>query len=162
VTDVGSATKKSARGRAVVYSLFLGVVIYAVIALIGSIVTEIYGRPPPGTVGSLSRAERTWCIRAIVDLREELEGKVTLELQRPTREPDPFDRWRSFDSKWAERLDASRTRCAAAGNPALDEALGNLVALHGGYVSVVEQMITTRSTAAAKLGDSLGVLKKQP
>ena len=162
MTDAGGDTRKSATGRLVVYAAFLAVVIYVGIALVGSIVTEVYGRPPPGNVGSLAKAERTWCIRAVVDLRDELEGKVTLELQHPSRDADPFARWRGFEGKWVERLDTAKTRCAADGNPAMDAAFGTLVALHAGYLGVVEQMITTRSTAAGRLEDSLGVLKKQP
>ena len=159
---VVSDAKKSARGRTIVYSVFLGIVVYVAIALVGSIVTEIYGRPPPASVGSLDRAERTWCIRALVDLRDELEGKVTLELQHPSRDPDPFERWHAFDAKWVDRFEVSRTRCGAAGNEAMDGGFGNLLALHAGYVAVVSEMITARSTAAIRLGDSLTILKKQP
>lgn len=157
-----SAAPRRRPGRALVYAVFSIVVAYFAVALVGSIVTEIYGGPPPDHLGSGTRAERTWCIREVVDLRDEIEGKVTLELQHGSRDADPFARWRTFESAWLARMDAARTRCAAADNAALDEAFGNLTALHGGYVAGVDQMITTRTTAARKLADSLSVLKKQP
>ena len=63
----------------VVLLLFSSVVAYFGVAIVGSIVTDLYGAPPTTAPGTLDARERTWCIRALVDLRDELEGKVTLD-----------------------------------------------------------------------------------
>ncbi|MBI5509242.1 MAG: hypothetical protein HY903_10865 [Deltaproteobacteria bacterium] len=152
----------SRRGRAVIYAAFLGVLTYLSIAIIGSIVTEIYGRPPPPNLGRLSRPERTWCIRSLVDLKDELEGKVTLQLQRVAHGADPFERWRTFEGRWNERLAEARQRCVGNEVLVLDQGYAELEALYAGYAAVVDSMIKTQIGPATRLGEALGSLKKQP
>ncbi len=152
---------KSPRGRAVAYALYFGVAGYFIVAMVGSVVTEIYGSPPPANVSNAARAERTWCTRALVDLRDELEGKVALELQRPNDTGAPLARWQGTNDKWQEHFQAARSRCVGIGNVALDQGYASLLELHLGYAQVVTEVSAARHGPAARLSDAIGNLKKQ-
>lgn len=152
---------RSVAGRAVVFLLFFVVVAYFGTAIFGSIINQLYGKPPPESNGELGLRERTWCIRTIVGLRDELEGQVTLEMQHPKREGDPAARFRLWQEGWQAKLDRARDRCVDAGNKALDRAYQQLTELERGYGASVERMIQTRARVAPQLQDSLAELKAQ-
>ena len=152
---------KSLVGRLIVFVLFGSVVAYFGIAIFGSIVTDLYGQPPPDDTSNLGLRERTWCIRGIIGLRDELEGQVTLELQHPRRDGDPYARWRVWNEGWQDKLSTGRIRCVGIGNQPLDRAFERLTALHIGYTEGVEAMIKTRAEVANGLQESLRALKKQ-
>lgn len=152
---------KSFLGRLIVLVLFCAVVGYFAVAIVGSVVTDLYGGPPANASGELDARERTWCIRTIVGLRDELENQVTVEMQRPGRAGDPFARWREWEAQWTARYEAGKGRCVGFGNTALDRGYERLASLHHGYTAAVDAVIATRSQVAPGLVESLAELKKQ-
>ena len=153
--------RKSLVGRIVVFVAFSAVVAYFTVAIFGSIINHLYGGPPPDETGSLGMRERTWCIRSIVGLRDELEGQVTLEMQHPKREGDPAARWQLWKEGWQSKLTHARGRCFGAGNATLDRAFDRLTELETGYATAVDGMIQTRAGVSPGLQEALSQLKKQ-
>jgi hypothetical protein len=161
---MSDATKpRSVLGRIAVISLFTLVVGYFSFAIFGSIVSQLYGRPPveQDAAGDLDPRERTWCVRSIVGLRDEIEGQVTLELQHPKREGDPAARWTLWRSGWRAKLATARGRCVGAGHTTLDHAYQQLAELEIGYGTAVDRVIRTRTEISAGLQEALSHLKKQ-
>jgi hypothetical protein len=153
--------KKSVVGRIIVLVLFSVVVAYFGIAIFGSIVTHLYGSPPAEDADTLGLRERTWCIRTIVGLRDELEGQVTLEMQHPKREGDPAARWELWKDGWHDKLTTATERCVGVGNATLDRAYNRLAQLEAGYAAAVDGMIRTRTGVSPGLQEALSQLKKQ-
>jgi hypothetical protein len=154
---------RSVLGRMVVIGLFTVVVGYFSFAIFGSIISQLYGQPPveQDAAGDLDQRERTWCVRSIVGLRDELEGQVTLELQHPKREGDPAARWTLWRSGWHAKLATAHSRCVGAGNTTLDHAYQQLAELEVGYGVAVDRVILTRTDISAGLQEALSHLKKQ-
>jgi len=158
---VAEAKTKSVVGRIIVILTFSAVVAYFGIAIFGSIVTHLYGAPPPADSTSLGLRERTWCIRTIVGLRDELEGQVTLELQHPRRDGDPAARWHLWKGGWQNKLTTAKSRCVGVGNATLDRAYQQLSQLESGYAGAVDGMIRTRAGVSPGLQEALSQLKQQ-
>jgi hypothetical protein len=154
---------RSVFGRIAVIGLFTVVVGYFSFAIFGSIIGQLYGRPPveQDAAGDLNLRERTWCVRSIVGLRDELEGQVTLELQHPKREGDPAARWTLWRSGWRAKLATARGRCVGAGHTTLDHAYEQLAELEVGYGAAVDSVIRTRTHTSAGLQEALSQLKGQ-
>lgn len=148
-------------GRIVVFSAFGAVVLYFTVALFGSILANLYGEPPSAHAGVLRLSERNWCIRALVGLRDELEGQVTLELQHPRREGAPLSRWHLWDAGWRLKLATARSRCEGSGNDAMDQAFAMVSELHDGYDATVNGVTTARTGPAEGLRQALQELKQQ-
>ncbi len=148
---------KNRAGRAVVILLFAAIAGYFGVALFGSILNQLYGAPPVHE-GRLSRADRTWCLRALVGLRDEIEGQAALELQHPRREGDAFARWRTWEPVWRAKLASAQGRCTGS-DQALDQAYTSLGELHAGYAQAIERLIHARSEVADKLKTSLKALR---
>jgi hypothetical protein len=157
-----SDCKKSFAGRLLVASLFVTVMLYFGVAVIGSIVVDLYGRPPPAEGTSMTVKERTWCIRNLVGLRDELEGEVTFQLQRARTKAEPMARWNDWDAEWQRTLAAARGRCVNAGNLVLNQAYDRLMSLHVGYAAAVSAAIDARASAALRFDESLQQLRDQP
>jgi hypothetical protein len=144
-----------------VFVTFGAVVAYFSFAIFGSIISHLYAKPPPDDHSSLGVRERTWCVRTIVGLRDELEGQVTLELQHPRREGDPAARWLLWKSGWQNKLATAKSRCVGVGNAMLDRAYDQLSQLESGYAAAVDGMIRTRAGVSPGLQEALSQLKKQ-
>lgn len=153
--------KKSLLGRSIVIALFCAVLVYVSIAVFGSMFMQLYGKAPPQDSNTLGVRERTWCVRTIVGLRDELEGQVTLELQHPKREGDPAARWALWKSGWHNKLTMATQRCVGVGNTLLDGAYAQLAQLETGYADAVDSMIRTRTGVCPKLQEGLSQLKRQ-
>ncbi|OGQ80952.1 MAG: hypothetical protein A2289_12290 [Deltaproteobacteria bacterium RIFOXYA12_FULL_58_15] len=152
--------KKSILGRVIVITLFATVVVYFATAILGSVFSHLYGKPPPqGQATVMGTQERTWCIRRLVGLRDELEGQVTLELHHPKREGDPFSRWQLWNEGWRDKLGTAETRCVGFGTSNLDRAYERLTDLHAGYEAAITTMIRTRTQVGVSLQESLQQLK---
>jgi hypothetical protein len=154
--------KRSFVGRLIVISVFTVFSGYMVAAIFGSVISDLYGSPPPTQATGLSVRERTWCIRSLGSLRDELQGQVTHELLYPVREGDPLARWKLWHAAWVQRLQAARFRCVGTGNGMLDRGYAVLTQMHEGYVSAVEQVTRTRAELAPELKETIQALRQQP
>ena len=154
--------KRSFIGRLIVISLFGAVCTYMAAAIVGSVVSDLYGSPPPSQATGLSVRERTWCIRGLGGLRDELQSQVTHELLYPLREGDPFARWNLWHAAWQEKLRTARGRCVGTGNDALDRGFVLLDEMDAGYTSAVRQVTTTRTELAPILKETIQALRQQP
>ncbi|MBI3179058.1 MAG: hypothetical protein HYZ27_05315 [Deltaproteobacteria bacterium] len=150
-------SEKSTLGRIVVIAVYALIAGYFSVAILGSIVNQLYGKPPAHE-GKLTQADRTWCLRALVGLRDEIEGQAALELQHPRREGDAFARWRLWEQAWIGKLSAARARCTGS-DATLDQAYASLSELHASYAQAIERMIHARSEVADKLKVSLEALR---
>lgn len=154
--------KRSFIGRLIVFTVFTVFCGYMVVAIFGSIISDLYGSPPPPQAAGLSVRERTWCIRSLGGLRDEMHSQVTHELLYPVREGDPFARWNLWHAAWKERLERAKNRCVGTGNSTLDQGYAILGDMHAAYVSAVEQVTRTRAEVAPKLKDTIQTLRRQP
>jgi hypothetical protein len=154
--------KRSPVGRLIVFTLFALFCGYLVAAIFAGIISDLYSGPPPQQAAGLSVRERTWCVRGLGRLRDELESQVTHELLYPIREGHPLARWNLWHGAWAQRLETAMGRCAGMGNDTLDQGYGVLTQMHEGYVAAVEQVATTRTEVAPELNETIQALRQQP
>ncbi len=126
-----SPARKSRFGRLFVQLVFWIVTGYGVVAVLGSIVTDLYGKPPAtgSSQAAFAAKQRTWCLRTLIALRDELDSELRYELGRPSNKPT---RWADFSKGWQASLDNATTRCSGA-DPLLTEAYSDLRAAYGSY-----------------------------
>ncbi len=152
---------KSRLGRGIVASVFAAVVAYFAVAILGSILVDLYGKPPPENTGELAAADRAWCVRTIVGLRDELDSEVTFIQHQPIATADPQQRWQAWTEEWVDHLTLAQGRCVGLGNPMLDRAYERLAALHAGYALAVESALRTRREVLPELQQAIDQLKRQ-
>lgn len=149
-------------GRTIVFVLFGSSLAYCIVAVIGSVAFQLFGQAPPLHPDdvALGHKERTWCVRRIVGLRDELERHVNLELQRPKIKKDPFLRWQTWEQGWLDDVSLAHDRCVNLSEQTLDQAFVQLNAMHVDYQLAVKRIIQTRTQASVDLQESLRILKK--
>lgn len=151
--------ERSFWGRLVVKSIFWGVAGYAILALVISVVSTLYGRPPApesDSIGQLKRKE--WCLRTLAGLRDELESEVSLEFNRVAKPTAPLGRFQAFDERWTSELEDAALRCDTSIAPAMADAYTTLRALHEGYSQAVVRYVETRTRTGQELSDSVKTL----
>ena len=154
--------KRSIVGRLVVFSMYGAFCLYVALAIIGSVVTDLYGKPPPSQSTGLSLREKTWCIRNLGGLRDELQGQVKHELLHPVREGDPYARWNLWHEGWKEKFRTARGRCEGTGNETLDHGYHTLERMDESYSTAVMQVAQTESEIAPALKNTIQALRLQP
>lgn len=158
-----SVPERNVVGRAVVYTLFCAAAAYLLVTVIGGILVNLYGKPPPDTATSqMSARQRAWCTRTIIALRDEIEGNVTLELQHPRTATEPLRRWRAADDAWLARLAKAKDACATAHGSTFGEAYGILDQIHTRYARSVEDVTAVRTEHARGLTSALQRLRSIP
>jgi len=155
-----SEPERSVVGRGIVYTLFGIVATYLCVTMLGSVVVDLYGKPPVDTgLAQMSLRQRSWCTRNLIALRDELEGQVTLELQHPRTEGDPLGRWRVWDEGWRDRFERAKSGCATVEDSAFTTAYGILEQIHTTYGESVESMIDVRTERMRALATAIQRLR---
>ena len=154
--------ERSFWGRVFVLGPFWGVSAYVALAIIGSLVTTLYGGAPTfAQSDAAARArQREWCLRTLVTLHDELESEVTHAL---TRIPEPpLERFTTFEERWQGELELAAARCGTELEPAIADAYAKLRSLHQGYAAGVTQLMRTRHDVGGALTDRLKGLTSGP
>jgi hypothetical protein len=156
--------KRSRAGRLVVYTVFWTFASAVTLAVLGSVAFNLYGRPP--TAGSseetFAKRHRTWCIRTLVGLRDELELEVTHELAYPAGGRPPMTRWNGWVGDWQARLDDATVRCSTGQDREMSDAYQQLRRLFDGYQNGVTQIAESRQGMARTLDDVVQRLSQKP
>jgi hypothetical protein len=131
---------------------FWGIAVYVAVAIIGSVVTTLYGRPPALAGGDpTGRArQQEWCLRSLVGLHDQLKSEVTRTLMRNDERPMAV-RFEIFDENWQQDFETAASRCGAELDPAVADAYTNLRALHQGYALGIAQLAHTRDDLGSAL-----------
>lgn len=135
---------------------FWGVAAFAAVAIIGSVITSLYGRPPVFTNNDLAaRAhQRAWCLRTLAGLQDELESEVTRVFARPAKTPME-NHFSTFDERWRAGFENAASHCGTELQPSIADAYTKLRVLHEGYTEAVTQLIRTRSGISQELASQI-------
>lgn len=139
-------------GRTLVYVAFACATLYVPAAIFKSVLASLYGGAPVSGAASAA-AQRDWCARSLVGLRDELEGQVTSLLQYPRLPGSPLERWRMWEESWTERMHEASRRCAGEVDGGLAQAYGQLERLHEAYATGVFTILKARAELAPPLSD---------
>jgi hypothetical protein len=153
-------TERSLFGRVVVFGLFWAALVYVCVAIFGSILVSLYGRPPVhGRSDVVWRAkQRTWCLTHLGGLRDDLEAQVTRELSLPPASP-PAGRWEAWRGAWELELQEATASCTRGDDPAMSDAYEQLRALYQSYCRGVAEIVYSRNELLQALDRSLGQLR---
>jgi hypothetical protein len=147
--------EKSRAGRLVVIGIFALLLGYAFVAVVGSMLKDLYADPPPAATSGLTHQERQWCTRRIQGLKNELESRATQFLQKP--EPALFPRWEKWHTAWKEQLVEARSHCSGQ-DASLSGAYERLEEVHTLYANAVEGVMRARTELNRELDDLLNRL----
>ncbi len=139
-------------GRTLITTLFVLFAGYCVVAVVGSMLRDLYAQPPPPAPSGLSPAERSWCTRRIAGLKNELESRASQFLQKT--EPAHIARWAAWHSAWSADLEEVRSRCSGE-EPSLSNAYERLQALHDLYAAAVDGVMRARTEIADQMNQLL-------
>lgn len=145
-------------GRYIVYCFFAALTAYLVIMVLTSVLLSLYGTPPVAGSARLEGAQRDWCLRTLVTLRDELEHEVQLALRVPPR-GDPQARFATWNARWMQRQVDGASRCPD--EAAFERAHVRLVALHAAYVQSIEGLLKARSDLGPSLSDVMQLLENE-
>ncbi|MEZ0313235.1 MAG: hypothetical protein ACAI38_15795 [Myxococcota bacterium] len=144
-------------GRLVVFSLFAVVASYILISVIASVFLALYGKPPTLDDGAFGADDRSYCVRTLVGLRDELEQEVTNVAQPPKPRIDAKARWQAWDATYHERMSTARARCSQ--DDGIEHAFEKLAAMYDGYASAARRIIEVRATVAPAVADVVQLLR---
>jgi len=154
--------KASALWRFVAWSAFWAVGIYFCVAVAGSVIVSLYGRPPAHDMAeSVWRArQRIWCINQLTGLRDELDAEVTHELSylRP-QAPATESRWSSWRSDFENSYEEAATPCATELERAMADAYRDLWALYHASSQGVATVTHSRGVLLPALSRRIDALK---
>ncbi len=155
--------RRSTAGRIVVHTVFWSIAAAVFVALMGSVLANLYAAPPspdsPG--GAFEKRQRDWCLRTLIGLRDELEVEVTHELAySPGRRP-PMSRWSAWVDDWRAELEDAKVRCTAGHDPDMAGAYQQLGALFEAYQTGLQQIARSRSELLGALQHSVNKLSER-
>lgn len=156
-TENPQPKERSFWGRLVVLGSFWGVAAWAGLAVIGSLVVTLYGRPPAvSSSDELAHTrQRAWCVRTLVGLRDELEGEVNHELTHPAQAGPPLARFQQWSEDWQNRFEEAAALCHAGFEPAMADAYAKLRGLHQGHLDALTLMARTRTDIGRPLNETV-------
>ena len=76
VSEAAKPRRRSKTGRLIVGMLYAAFMVYGFVAVLGSLVRQLYGGPPPSPEDTMSRREHAWCVSQMAGLRDDLEEHV--------------------------------------------------------------------------------------
>ena len=149
-----SRSPRSPLGRGIVLVLFGALIGWSAWAILGSVIVDLYGKPPSAGTTELDLSDRMWCIRRLAGLRDELQGRVTFEARTPPSRIDPLSRWQGWNQKWLADFDGARSRCALSESQ-LTSSYTRLAQLHAGYAEATVAIIRTRAEIGPQLDTAI-------
>lgn len=158
MTDVAVPSPPFRRaGRLVVFSVFAVIASYVLISVLVSVFLALYGKPPTLDDGAFGADDRSYCVRTLVGLRDELEQEVTNVAQPPKPRVDAKERWQTWDATFHERMSTARARCSQ--DDGLEQAFEKLAAMYDGYAGAARRIIQVRTTVAPAVADVVQLLR---
>ena len=139
-------------GRLIVLGVFFVGAGYLVVSVVTSVVLSLYGKPPSAHAGALSEDDRSYCVRALVGLRDELEEQMTLVAQPPKPGVDAKARWERWDASFRGRFDDASMRCVRD-DAGMEHAYEALIAMHDGYAGAASRIFEVRSLYVPAIAD---------
>jgi hypothetical protein len=143
-------------GRLSVLAVFAVVAGYILVSCITSVLLALYGKPPHMHGGALQTEDRSYCVRTLVALRDELELEVTNVAQPPKPRVDAGARWAAWDATFHQRFDEARLRCAQ--DDELSSAYERLAAMYDNYAGAAGKILATRTEIAPQLANVVELL----
>ncbi|MEL6546071.1 MAG: hypothetical protein AAFQ82_15695 [Myxococcota bacterium] len=107
-----SEPRPNIAARALGHLVFWAPGIFITVCIVSSLAIDLYGSPPAEGV---DKAQHTWCLREALSLRDELRGRTDVALGPSVRTP-ARESWRTFETDYDARLEASATRCRDSEN----------------------------------------------
>ncbi len=157
MTDAAASVPPFRRtSRLVVFSLFAVVASYILITVIASVFLALYGKPPTLDDGAFGADDRSYCVRTLVGLRDELEQEVTNVAQPPKPRVDAKARWQAWDATFHERMSTARARCSQ--DQGFEGAFEKLATMYDGYAGAARRIIDVRANVAPALADVVQLL----
>ncbi|MBN1960170.1 MAG: hypothetical protein JW841_04430 [Deltaproteobacteria bacterium] len=137
--------ERSFWGRVFILGPFWSLCIYTFVVIFGSMLTTLYGRPPAfDTLDEIARVQaHNWCLRQLVNLRDQLESEVTHTLSRA----HAFfvkERLNSFEQKWNQDFEIAAAKCGSEINPEIADAFINLRMMKQDYSEGIAKLIHAR------------------
>lgn len=158
MTDVAPPSPSFRRsGRLVIYAVFILFAGYILTSVLTSVFLALYGNPPSTLDGGFSAEERSYCVRTLVGLRDELEQEVTNVAQPPRPRIDAKERWQTWDVSFHERFNSAQSRCTR--DDRFDRAYESLGSMYDGYAIAAKRIIEVREGVAPQVADVVELLR---
>lgn len=158
MTDTATPSPPFRRiGRTLVFTLFIILAVYILGVTLTSVFLALYGKPPSLHDGAFTVADRSYCVRTLVGLRDELEQEVTNVAQPPKPRIDAQARWLAWDATFAERMAEARSRCTQ--DDGMERAYDKLGQMYKGYAAAATHIIAVRTTIAPAVADVVQLLR---
>lgn len=144
-------------GRTLVFTTFAILAVYILGVTLTSVFLALYGKPPTLQDGDFTVAQRSYCVRTLVGLRDELEQEVTNVAQPPKPRVDAQARWLAWDATFHERMGEARSRCNQDDD--MGSAYEKLARMYDGYAAAAKHIIEVRTTVAPAVADVVQLLR---
>ena len=143
-------------GRTIVLVTFLSVLIALIVALAGSILTDLFG-PPPSAENAIFYREKSWCVRRLSGLRDELSARFVFEAGRLPDAPPPKTPHAEWQRKWQGKYEEAEQGCMHNSQD-LKTAFLLLGTLRKDYQGIIEQLAQTSRRTNNSLSHSIKAL----
>lgn len=117
------------------------------LTIAGSIIADLYGKPPPASSANTQAREQRWCARTIVGLKEDMEHELTLALEPTLRRDEQAQRWNNWHTNAGEQLHVVFDKCSRLGEGTFNQDLQALRELHQNYGEVITRLHQARREA---------------
>jgi len=133
------AEAKPSRGSRAAYTIvYVFVMGYGALMILGSLVWDLYGTP-----SAENMANPMWCKGQLAELHAELENQAQQELQAMNPGERKSERWRRWQGNWSERFQRASKACIGS-DPTVTDGYATLNELSTSYGGVLQELSGAR------------------